>query len=209
MTHFIVCLTVGVLLVLCPVLSCGQNKTLPGRVTALDTGEPIPFASVLIQNHPTLGVYTDDNGKFVLPNVPSDAESIVFSYMGYKDLILPIDNQTNFIIRLDPDAVALDQVVVTALGIQRQSKEIGYATAKVSADDLTKTKNMDATQALIGKVSGLQISLASASLDADVRVNLRGSRSFKGNNQAMLVVDGVPTPLSYLQSMNPDRKSVV
>ena len=88
MKKFIYCLTVGVLLISCPILSWAQNKTLTGRVTARDTGEPIPFASVLIQNQPTLGVYTDDNGKFVLPNVPSSAEQLVFSYMGYKDLIL-------------------------------------------------------------------------------------------------------------------------
>ncbi len=204
MKKLLYCFTVAVLFISMPILSMAQNKTITGRVSARDTGEPIPFASVLIQNYPNMGVYTDDTGKFTLNNVPKDATNIIFSYLGYKDLVLPVEDQTNFIVRLDPDAVALDQVVVTALGIQRQSKEVGYATAKVSSDDLTKTKNMDATQALIGKVSGLQISMTNASLDSDVRVNLRGSRSFKGDNQAMLVVDGVPTPISYLQSMNPN-----
>lgn len=201
--------TLFTVLVMCifSLLSSGlmaQGKTLTGRVLASDTGEPIPFASVFVKDHATLGGYTDDNGRFTIQNVPAAATHLNVSYMGYVAVEIPIGNQTNFIVKLDPDAISLDQVVVTALGIQRQSKEIGYATAKVSSDDLTKTKNMDAAQALMGKVSGLQISLGSASLDADVRVNLRGNRSFKGNNQALLIVDGVPTPLDYLQSMNPN-----
>ncbi|MEG0518907.1 MAG: SusC/RagA family TonB-linked outer membrane protein [Bacteroidales bacterium] len=181
-----------------------QGKTLTGKVLAADTGEPIPIASVLVKGHNTLGTYTDDNGKFVLSNVPADATHLVFNSMGYINLEVPIGNQAVFNVKLSPDAIALNDVVVTALGIQRQAKEIGYATAKVSSDDLTRTKNMDASQALIGKVSGLQISSASASLDADIRVNLRGNRSFKGDNQALLVVDGIPTPLNYLQAMNPN-----
>lgn len=189
--------------VLCSEL-IAQEKTLTGKVLASDTGEPIPIASVLVKGHNNLGTYTDDNGKFVLKNVPADATHLIFNSMGYVNLEVPIGNQTVFNVKLSPDAIALNDVVVTALGIQRQAKEIGYATAKVSSDDLTKTKNMDATQALIGKVSGLQISSASASLDADVRVNLRGSRSFKGDNQALLVIDGIPTPLNYLQTMNPN-----
>ena len=107
-------------------------------------------------------------------------------------------------ISLEPDALFLDQVVVTALGIQRQAKEIGYSAAKVDSDDINASQNSDASQALIGKVSGLQISASSASLDADVRINLRGSRSFLGDNSPLLVVDGIPTPLDFLQSMNPN-----
>lgn len=181
-----------------------QGKTLTGRVLASDTGEPIPFASVFVKDHTTLGGYTDDNGRFTINDVPAAATHLNVSYMGYVTVEIPIGHQTNFIVKLDPDAISLDQVVVTALGIQRQAKEIGYATAKVSSEDLTNSKNTDASQALIGKVSGLQVSVASASLDGGVRVNLRGNRSFKGNNQALLVVDGVQTPLNYLQTMNPN-----
>ncbi|MEF9985500.1 MAG: SusC/RagA family TonB-linked outer membrane protein [Bacteroidales bacterium] len=181
-----------------------QEKTLTGKVLAADTGEPIPIASVLVKGYNTLGTYTLDDGTFIIKNVPANATHLIFNSMGYVTVEIPIGTQKVFNVKLNPDAISLNDVVVTALGIQRQAKEIGYATAKVSSDDLTKTKNMDATQALIGKVSGLQISTASASLDAEVRVNLRGSRSFKGDNQALLVVDGVPTPINYLQTMNPN-----
>ncbi len=182
----------------------GQARTITGKVIANDSNEPIPIASVLVKGYNSLGVYTDDSGNFTIKNLPANATLLIVNYMGYITQEVAIGSTNHITVRLIPDAISLNQVVVTALGIQRQSKEIGYATAKVNSDDLTKVKNVDATQALIGKVSGLQISVASASLDAGVRVNLRGSRSFLGNNQALLVVDGVPTPLSYLQTLNPN-----
>lgn len=181
-----------------------QNKTLTGRVVDSNSHDPVSFASVVVKDNNTLGVYTDDSGKFTLTGVPSSATHLIISFVGYNTIEIPIAGKVNFEVLLKPDAMVLDQVIVTALGIQRQSKEVGYSTAKVNSEDLTRAKNMDASKAMIGKVSGLQISTASASLDADVRINLRGSRSFKGNNQALLVVDGVPTPIEYLQSMNPN-----
>ena len=191
--------------VLClPSILMAQTRTVTGTVLDAETGEPIPFASVAVKGSTTLGTYTLDDGTFSLPGVPQDATTLIASFVGYQDVEIPIGNGTNLQISLEPDALFLDQVVVTALGIQRQSKEIGYSAAKVSSEDLNTTQNSDATQALIGKVSGLQISAASASLDAEVRINLRGSRSFLGDNSPLLVVDGVPTPLDFLQSMNPN-----
>ena len=191
--------------VLClPSILMAQTRTVTGTVLDAETGEPIPFASVAVKGSTTLGTYTLDDGTFSLPGVPQDATTLIASFVGYQDVEIPIGNGTNLQISLEPDALFLDQVVVTALGIQRQSKEIGYSAAKVSSEDLNTAQNSDASQALIGKVSGLQISAASASLDAEVRINLRGSRSFLGENQPLLVVDGVPTPLDFLQSMNPN-----
>ena len=191
--------------VLClPSILMAQTRTVTGTVLDAETGEPIPFASVAVKGSTTLGTYTLDDGTFSLPGVPQDATTLIASFVGYQDVEVPIGNGTNLQISLEPDALFLDQVVVTALGIQRQSKEIGYSAAKVSSEDLNTTQNSDASQALIGKVSGLQISAASASLDAEVRINLRGSRSFLGDNSPLLVVDGVPTPLDFLQSMNPN-----
>lgn len=187
-----------------PIVLSAQTRTVTGTVVDAETGEPIAFASVAVKGSTTLGTYTLDDGTFSLPGVPQDATTLIASFVGYQDTEVPIGNGTNLQISLEPDALFLDQVVVTALGIQRQSKEIGYSAAKVSSEDLNTTQNSDATQALIGKVSGLQISAASASLDAEVRINLRGSRSFLGDNQPLLVVDGVPTPLDFLQSMNPN-----
>ena len=196
--------TLVAVLSLLPTLLNAQNRTVTGKVLDAETGEPIPFASVAVKGTTSLGTYTLDDGTFTLEGVPSDATTIIASFVGYQTLEVEIGNGTGMIISLEPDALFLDQVVVTALGIQRQAKEIGYSAAKVSSEDLNTTQNSDATQALIGKVSGLQISAASASLDAEVRINLRGSRSFLGDNSPLLVVDGAPTPLDFLQSMNPN-----
>ena len=198
--------TVVMVSLLCALPSAllAQGRTVTGKVLASDTGEPIPVASVFVKGAVVLGEYTDDNGAFVIKNVPADITHLIVSYMGYTTAEVPIGDGKNLVITLQQDAVSLDQVVVTALGIQRQAKEIGYATAKVSSDDLTRAQSQDATSALMGKVSGLQISASSASLDASMRINLRGSRSFKGSNQALLVVDGSPTPIEYLQSINPN-----
>ena len=196
--------TLVAVLSLLPTLLNAQNRTVTGKVLDAETGEPIPFASVAVKGTTSLGTYTLDDGTFTLEGVPSDATTLIASFVGYQTLEVEIGNGTNLIISMEPDALFLDQVVVTALGIQRQAKEIGYSAAKVDADDLNASQNSDASQALIGKVSGLQISASSASLDADVRINLRGSRSFLGDNQPLLVVDGVPTPIDFLQSMNPN-----
>ena len=196
--------TLVAVLSLLPTMLYAQSRTVTGKVLDAETGEPVSFASVAVKGSTTLGVYTQEDGTFSLPGVPSDATTLIASFVGYQTLEVPIGNGTNLIISLSPDALFLDQVVVTALGIQRQAKEIGYSAAKVSSEDLNSSQNSDASQALIGKVSGLQISTASASLDAEVRINLRGSRSFLGDNSPLLVVDGVPTPLDFLQSMNPN-----
>lgn len=162
-----------------------------------------PVAGVTVLELGTSNVSTTDaEGKFSI--TVGKTATLQFIAMSYRTVDIPVNGRNVINVVLEDDVMALDQVVVTALGIQRQSKEIGYSTAKVSSEELNSSQNLDATQALAGKVSGLQIQVNSASLDSEVRVNLRGNRSFKGNNQALLVVDGVPTPLDYLQTMNPN-----
>ena len=112
--------------VLClPSILMAQTRTVTGTVLDAETGEPIPFASVAVKGSTTLGTYTLDDGTFSLPGVPQDATTLIASFVGYQDVEIPIGNGTNLQISLEPDALFLDQVVVTALGIQRQSKEIG------------------------------------------------------------------------------------
>jgi len=94
--------------------------------------------------------------------------------------------------------------VITALGIQQQTKELGYAISVINGKELTVAENPDVISALIGKVSGLQINVSDGSLNPDIRVNLRGSRSITTSNQAMLVLNGIPTDLSFLSGLNPN-----
>ena len=181
-----------------------QTRTITGRVLGSDTGGPLSFASVAVKGSTTLGTYTDDNGRFSIPNVPATATHLIVGNVGYATVEMDISNRNSVEVTLQAEALALTEVVVTALGIQRQAKELGYATAKVGGDDLASARGSDASAALIGKVSGLQINMSGYGLDATARVNLRGSRSFRGNNQALLILDGVPSELDMLQRLNPN-----
>ena len=98
----------------------------------------------------------------------------------------------------------MNEVVVSAFGIKRNAAEIGASVTTVESDLITQAKATNAATALSGKIVGLQINTVNASVSPDVRVILRGNRSFLGNNQALLVLDGVPVSLSYLSTLNPN-----
>lgn len=181
-------------------VSAQQNLTVNGVILSADDNEPIIGASVLVIGT-NRGTITDIDGKFSIPNVASEAQ-LKISYVGMTPQV--VKASANLRILLTSEAKILDEVVVTALGIQRQAKAIGYSTAKVSAEDLTIAKGSDATAALSGKVSGLQINITSPNLNQETRITLRGARSFKGDNTALLVLDGVQTPISFLQTLNPN-----
>ena len=176
-----------------------QDITVKGAIED-ETGEPIIGATVLVVGT-SQGTITDFDGRFELQGVSQGAE-LKISYVGMTSQV--VKAAPNLEIVLESDAQELNEVVVTALGIQRQAKAIGYATAKVDDEALNMAKGSDATLALSGKVSGLQISQTSAALDQETRITLRGARSFKGDNSALLVLDGVQTPISFLQSLNPN-----
>lgn len=181
-------------------VSAQQSLTVNGIILSADDNEPIIGASVLVVGT-NRGTITDIDGKFSIPNVTSGSE-LKISYVGMASQV--VKAAANLRISLKSDTKVLDEVVVTALGIQRQAKAIGYSTAKVDDEQLNMAKGSDATAALSGKVSGLQINITGASLDQETRITLRGARSFKGDNSALLVLDGVQTPINFLQSLNPN-----
>lgn len=177
-----------------------QNITVRGTVTSADDGMPIIGASVLVVGT-TTGTITDIDGNFTIQNVLQGAD-LSISYVGMQSQTVKAQPELNIV--LTSDSEMLGEVVVTAMGIQRQAKAIGYSTAQVNADQLTAARGTDATAALSGKVSGLEINMTSPALDQETRVQLRGARSFKGDNSALLVLDGVQTPMSFLQTLNPN-----
>src|SRR5258708_6426591 len=111
---------------------------------------------------------------------------------------------SSVVINLEENKKGVGEVVVTALGIQRQSKELGYSTAKVSGATLNQAKTTNGASGLYGKVSGLQINTADNSVDPSSRIVLRGNRSFLGNNQALLIVDRAQLHLTYINYINPN-----
>ena len=170
-------------------LLTAQTSQVTGVVTAQEDGLPVVGASVLVVGT-NLGSITDIDGKFSISNVPSTAKALRISYVGMIPQEVAIKSG-NVKVSLQSDAKALDEVVVTALGISREKKALGYSVQEVGAADLTKGGQLNVGSALSGKVAGLQVTQAGGAVGSSQRIVVRGNSSF-GNNQPLIVVDGIP-----------------
>lgn len=196
-------LLIGLLVIGVSTLLSQQTRVITGTVTSAVEGEgPVPGVTVQVKGT-TIGTATDANGKYTI-TVPANATTLVFSYIGMKKQEVEIAGRSVIDAVLQSELIGLDEVIVSAFGIKRNAAEVGAAVTKVESDLLTQAKMTNAASALSGKVAGLQISTVNASVDPSVRVVLRGNRSFLGNNQALLVLDGVPVNLAYLSTLNPN-----
>jgi TonB-linked SusC/RagA family outer membrane protein len=183
-------------------VALAQNRSISGRVTDRASNEGLPGVTVLV-NGTTLGTATGNDGSFVL-SVPPTATTLTFSFIGYTTIEQPIGNGT-VNVSLVSDAKQIGEVVVTgALGVQRQEREVGYATATLDTKEVTQARVTNVTQGLAGKVSGLQVQSLSSGINPQVRVTLRGTRSLTGSNEALIVVDGIISTNDVLVSLNPD-----
>lgn len=163
-----------------------QTKRITGTVVDA-TGEPVIGATVM-QKGTSNGTITDVNGKYTI-NVPAGA-TLVISYIGFgTQEVAAKDGAT---VTLENDAQAIDEVVVTALGIKREKKALGYAIQEVKGDQLVAARENNLANALTGQVSGLQIIRSSNGPAGSSKIQLRGSSSVTGTNQPLIVVDGVP-----------------
>ncbi len=185
-----------------------QTRVITGTVTSAVEGEgPMPGVTVQVLGT-TIGTITDANGMYSL-QVPQNATTLVFSYIGMKKQEVEISGRSVITVTMESELLGLQEVVVSAFGIKRNAGEIGSAITQVESAMITQARPISAASALSGKVAGLQINTVNSSVSPDVRVVLRGNRSFLGNNQALLVLDGVPVNLAYLQTLNPnDMESI-
>lgn len=180
-------------------MAFAQTRSLSGQVRD-GKGDPIPFANIQVKGTKT-GIPADGDGNFKI-DVTSDNVLIVSS-TSYLTKEVSVGSNASLIIVLEPTA-SLQEVVVTAMGINRQPKELGYSVAKVKSAELTQAKTVNLQNGLTGKVSGLNVSTTNNGVFADTRITLRGIRSLTGNNQPMLVLDGVPLSLGFISSINPN-----
>ena len=187
-------------LVLLGSLAFSQSQVVTGKVTD-QAGQPIPFATVKVKGT-KIGTSADAEGNFTIK--ANSTQTLIISGTSVTAKEIPVGDGKNLVIQVQRSSANLQEVVVTSLGIQRQSKELGYATATVSNKTLTEAKSVNIAQALNGKVSGLNISTVNSGVFENAKINIRGIRSLTGNNEPMLVVDGAPTPLGYLSSIPPD-----
>ena len=170
-----------------------QTIVITGTVTSSVAGEgPIPGVTIQVKGT-TIGTTTDINGKYTL-TVPQNATTLIFSYIGMKKQEIQIAGRTVIDGVMESDILGLEEVVVTAMGISREKKALGYSVQDLGADKIEKTKVSNIVNAFQGKLAGVQISNSDGGVASGVRILIRGvnSLSSSGNNQPLFIVDGVP-----------------
>ncbi|HEX2920071.1 MAG TPA: SusC/RagA family TonB-linked outer membrane protein [Bacteroidales bacterium] len=168
-----------------------QTKSISGTVVSAVEGEgPIAGVSITVPGT-TIGVLTNPDGKYSL-NVPEGATKLVFSYIGMKKQEVEISNRSVIDVVMESDVQGLSEVVVTAMGISRERKSLGYSVQDVKSEELTRAASPSLGSALQGKVTGVEIASSSGMPGASSKITIRGSRSFTGDNTPLYVVDGMP-----------------
>jgi TonB-linked SusC/RagA family outer membrane protein len=167
-----------------------QDRTVSGKVTSAEDGSALPGVNVVVKGT-TNGTVTDAEGNFKL-SVTGTAPSLVFSFIGLTTTEVPIGERTVVDVSLSLDVQQLSEVVVTAQGVQREQKSLGFATTTISAATLAEKPETDVGRALQGRTPGLQILASSGLAGSGTKINIRGISSMTGDTQPLWVVDGVP-----------------
>ncbi len=179
------------LLLVCLVSIGAMAQTIHGTVTDAKTNEPLIGVSVIVEGTQR-GTITDYNGQFDLQASPGD--NLITTYVGYEDMHVTIkDGQNDYVITMAPSNIKLDEVVVTALGISRKKKALGYSVEQVSSEAIENNGRSDVVSALQGRVSGLQIQNSSGAPGAASSILIRGINSLdpSRSNRPLYVIDGV------------------
>ena len=178
------------------------EKTIDGTVTD-ESGIGVPGVNVLIKSTST-GTITDIDGKFEL-SVSDEATTLVFSFVGYLTKELAIENQSTFNVVMTTDAQELSEVVVTALGIEREERSLGYSVQEISTEGIDEARETNIVNSLQGRVAGVQIAGSSGNIGGSSRILIRGASSVSGNNQPLFVVDGTPIDNSNFNSEDTEK----
>ena len=172
------------------IVTVRAQKTISGKVLEKDTNTPLIGVSVLVKGTNT-GTTTDFDGNYSLANIGNN-DILEFSYIGYSTKEILVGDQTTINVFMDINAEQMDEVVVTALNIQRDKESLGYSVSQVSSEEVNVARENNIMNSLSGKVSGLQITQSNTGVDGSSRVLLRGITTINGNNRPLVVVDGIP-----------------
>ncbi|WP_223834203.1 SusC/RagA family TonB-linked outer membrane protein [Spirosoma profusum] len=173
-----------------PTLAADPKRVVSGKVTD-EKGAGLPGVSVLIKGSQR-GTTTSSEGTFQLDVPDSGNPVLVFSFVGYETKEMTVGNQSTFQVLMTPADKALSEVVVTALGIKKQAKSIGYATSTVTSDQITVNRTANFMNSLQGKIPGVNITSLGTGPAGTSKIRIRGQSSFGGNNSPLIVVNGVP-----------------
>ena len=167
--------------------SFAQEKTISGTISD-ENGLPLPGVNIVVKGT-TNGTQTDFDGNYSIS--ASQGDILMYSFLGYETAEQTVGSSNSISFAMTPSSEQLEEVVVTALGIKREKKSLGYATQEVDGEAVSKVQSQNFVNSLSGKVAGLDIK-ASGTLGGSVNAVIRGNASIAGNNQALFVVDGVP-----------------
>jgi len=184
---------VKIYLIICFFLMEGQvfsQSVVKGKVTSKAEPDGLPGVNVVIKGTIN-GVITDINGIYQI-NVPSSDAVLQFSFIGFQSQEIQLNGQSTIDVILVENVQSIDEVIVTALAIQRNKESLGYSISQVGNEEFSQAKENNIMNSLAGKVSGLQISTTPSGVDGSTRVVLRGISSLSGNNRPLIVIDGIP-----------------
>ena len=168
------------------------QQEISGTIRDAQTGEVMPGVNVFVTSDPSTGTSSDGDGNYSL-NVADEADSLSFSFVGYQKKDIAINGRSTINVELQPQVQAFDEMVVTALGISRNERSVGYSTQEVDGENLTFSKEQNVIGALSGKIAGVQITGSSgASMGGTQTIKVRGISSLSGEGQPLIVVDGTP-----------------
>lgn len=182
-----------------------QERRITGKVTDAGTGEALPGVSVLVTGT-TQGTTTDGDGNYSIE--ASSQSSLMFRFIGYVSQTVSIGSGASFNVALAVDASELSEVVVTANSISREKRTLGYSAPTITNSELTMGQNVSPINSLAGKVAGVNITSTSNTPGASSRIVFRGGTSISGDNQALIVVDGVPIDNSSITGGQNDLSSL-
>ncbi|MCK5134289.1 MAG: SusC/RagA family TonB-linked outer membrane protein [Bacteroidales bacterium] len=181
---FLLLMALGILTLL------GQAREVTGTVVSADDGGPLPGVTVAVKGT-SIGAISDMNGEYQL-TVPDNAEIIVFSFVGLLKQEITISGQNQVDVTMESDLMHIDEVVVTAMGIRKEKKALGYSVQELNESQISGAKNMDVSKSLQGKIAGVTVKQSSGMPGATSHVTIRGNVSLTGSNQPLYVVDGMP-----------------
>jgi TonB-linked SusC/RagA family outer membrane protein len=196
MNKFFVCIFIFLFLQVHILFS--QTRGISGKVISSEDSLGLPGVTVIVKGT-GIGTITDVEGNYLI-EISDEADSLVFSFVGMQPHVVSVAGKNVINVTLKPQLYEVNEVVVTALGIKRASKALGYSATSVSSKDLTEGRDRSMLNSLQGKVAGVNISSASGAPGASSRILLRGISTLGGSNQPLFVIDGVPVNNSFTGS---------
>ncbi len=167
-----------------------QTKVVSGKISSAEDGGAIPGATIVVKGT-TIGTTSGMDGTYKISFDGAKYNTLVFSFMGMASQEIEVGSKTTIDVNMAPSVTELEGAVITALGISREKKSLGYSTQEVSGDDINVVKNENFVNSISGKVSGVQVK-ANNNFGGSTNIIIRGTTSLTGDNQALFVIDGVP-----------------